>query len=127
MTTAKDQGPQGITITLTMDDVAGAWEMAAASDQFREMAQYGRFECIDRSIEDWSEDEMTSIADRLIASPDYDQGTMLWCDRYMDALLLAKVHRGTGHTAYVLWDTAPRDDGTALGAVVLTSWAMPQG
>lgn len=83
--------------------------------------QYGRFEAA--MVPHGQENEATSIADRLIVAPEFASGSMLWCDTYVEALLLTKVHRAAGHTAHLLWDMAElNDDGDVWGHCVLTSW-----
>lgn len=112
----------GYTITLDMDEVSGFWHTGSASAQFREPRQYGRFEATEIPREDAG--EASSIADRLIASPAFDDGALLWCETRVEALLLAKVHRAAGHTAHLLWDMAENPDGSLMGHVVLTSASL---
>lgn len=108
-------------IELSLDDVSGFGHTSMASMHFREADHHGRFECHDKSV-GAPEDEWNSIADRLLAAPVFDDGTLHWCESAVEALLLAKVHRAAGFTAHVLWDLAAEPGGPVPdGHVVLTS------
>lgn len=116
--TTDDTSPS-FTITLTMADAQGFYDTGMAVAPFRDEGQYGRFECHDPSVN--APDEYDSVTERLIAAPVFDDGSLLWCDSYVGALLLAKVHRAAGFTAYVLWDMAENPPGSGGSHCVLTS------
>lgn len=124
MTTAESApDDRAVTIELTLDDVNAGSHTGGPTAQFRETRQYGRFECNDPTV-DVDAGEWTSVADRLIASPAFDDGTFMWCDGYAEALLLLKVHRALGYTAYLMWDMAEKSPGELMGHVVLTSYSI---
>lgn len=110
------------TVSIDFAEAEGFYNMGCAAAPFRGGLQYGRFECHDPSAD--APEEWDSVADRLIASPVFDDGSLLWCDTYVEALLLAKVHRAAGYTAYLLWDMAENPPGTTAGHCVLTSWDL---
>lgn len=104
-------------VSLEWDEAQRFWN--TGSSVIRE--PYGRFEAVEIPREDAG--EATSIADRLIAAPEFADGSMLWCETYVEALLLAKTHRAAGYTAHLLWDMAESNaNGDLWGHCVLTSW-----
>lgn len=115
-----------VTLTLTLEDVAGCWHTGAAAEGFRDGQDPERFEVTGGTLlpEGIDADDPRAGAD-LIALPDMDGGSLLWCETYTDALLVAKVHQGLGHAAYVLWDTAPLNDSVKdSGYAVLTARSL---
>jgi len=100
----------GLTLDFNFEDSYSLWVTAASSALFRE-EELGRFEPL-RGTKD-------VYPDLLISSPEFDAGSVLWCETASDALLLEKLHRAAGHQAQRLWDTA---SGGSSGFVVLTTW-----
>lgn len=108
-----------VTVSLTLDEVQGCYRTAFKASGMR--GKRGRFACVDPSAPDAvrRQDEDTGS---IFDSPEFDDGSVLHCHTHAEALLLAKVHRGLGHIAYVLSDSAEIRPGEPLGPCVLTSW-----
>ena len=101
------------TLTFSLDDVEPCWDQGHHAADFRDDSQRGRFEIL--GSDDSPED--------LIADPAFNDGSMLWCNGYAEALILLKVHQAEGYTAHLLWDMAESDTNTGqpMGYVVLTA------
>lgn len=105
------------TVSLDWDEAQRFWTTGSGVLE----GHYGRFEAME--IPRAQAGEATSIADRMIAAPEFKNGSMLWCDTYVEALLLVKVHRAAGYTVHLLWDMAEsNDNGDLWGHCVLTTW-----
>lgn len=103
-----------ISLTFTLEEAEILFYSGTAASDFRDERAVGRFVPANRS---GSEEVMLEL---ILASPQFDNGSMLWCASAGDALLLKKIHEAYGYEAYILGDQAA--DSEREYYTVLTSW-----
>lgn len=122
--------PGAVTVTLTFDEAQQLMTVGQWAGQFRGPEWTRNFSSRETDHVAASSEEKSAAqyraAEDLIADPDFDRGWMLWCDTYLQAVLVMKVHQGYGYRAHIL-----RDESTPLdvnytaedgACVVLTTW-----
>jgi hypothetical protein len=112
-----------VCIELSLDDVRGLWHTGCAAEGLADGAA-GRFEMVSppevgEHVQSFDRDPVAWLEGALFVD-----GSLLWCDSYLSALLLAKVHRAYGERAHMLWDMAEVKPGEPWGHCVLTTWSI---
>lgn len=105
-----------LSLTFDLEDSALLFHTGMPSSAFREEDQTGRFDNIGKNKAE------SSMPELVIASPSYDDGSILWCSTATDALLLKKIHLASGYEAVILWDNYGENNSDVY--VVLTSWNL---
>ena len=108
-----------LTLTLDFEDSHYLYHTAVDAMLLRDEEQAGRFNYAGKPRPE------NTLPDLLIAMPDYDEGSLMWCASAGDALLLKKIHEAEGHTAVVLVDKFAENHDEV--SVVLSSWNMREG
>jgi len=101
-----------VNITLTLSPAQAELLWSQSCENFL-TSQSNRFEYLENDV--------------LPFGPEFDVGTMFWCETASDLLLLQAYERADGHNALVLWDLAIAEKAVAdnykgpIGAYVLLS------
>src|SRR5688572_26793589 len=85
-------------IRLTWHEASQLWRRGTPAAAFRDPKHLGDLE----PYGDPDPGDADYLGDQLLAAPEFDHGSLLWCASYLESLLVAKVHEAAGYTTHLL-------------------------